>query len=98
MLQLYSAHRSASSYWAVDIYRGFLRPKATKAQQLRQARISTLVIMCAGWGFVLLVDSINEIWGFVTMAIGGTAMWPSLFAWYWARYVRTYGWMCTVAS
>jgi Na+/proline symporter len=81
---------SASSYWTVDIYKGFLRPHSTKAQQIRQARLSTLAIMLAGWGFVLLVHSINEIWGFVTMAIGGTAMWPSLFAWYWARYVQPF--------
>ena len=34
------------------------------------------------------VDSINEIWGFVTMALGGATTWPFLFAWYWSRCVH----------
>ena len=34
------------------------------------------------------VDSINEIWGFVTMALGGATTWPFLFAWFWSRCVH----------
>ena len=46
---------SASSYWAVDLYKGLLNKNASKEQMIWHARAATVIIMLAGLFFVLLV-------------------------------------------
>jgi len=88
---------NASSYWVVDIYKCIIRPRASKKELIWNARIATIGIMFLGWFLVLAVTSINEIWGFVTMAIGGASSWPAFFAWYWWRF-NGYGYCAGICT
>lgn len=88
---------SASSYWTVDIYQGAWNPRATKSALIWQARISTVAIMLLGWLLSLMLSSINEIWAFVTMTLGGATTWPAFFAWYWDRF-NGYGYCAGVGT
>lgn len=77
---------SSSSYWTVDLYQALINPKASDAQLLWNARVSTLFIMLAGLLLSLYVNTINRIWGFMTIAMAGGFIWPFFFAWYWSRF------------
>ncbi|KAF0716250.1 Aste57867_2938 [Aphanomyces stellatus] len=81
-----STINSASSYWTIDIYHAILAPQASPAQLLFQARLSTIIIMLAGWALSLGIGSINRIWGFMTIALCGGVVYPFFLSWYWARF------------
>ncbi|TYZ67435.1 hypothetical protein PybrP1_012810, partial [[Pythium] brassicae (nom. inval.)] len=77
---------SSSAYWTVDIYHALVNPSASERQLLWHARASTLFVMLSGLLLSLYVDSINHIWGFMTIAVAGGFVWPFFFAWYWSRF------------
>ncbi|RHZ01286.1 hypothetical protein DYB26_005306 [Aphanomyces astaci] len=81
-----STINGASSYWTIDIYQAMICPKATPAQLVLQARVSTVVIVLLGWGLSLGIGTINRIWGFMTIAMGGGVVYPYFLSWYWARF------------
>ena len=53
--------------------------------------------MLLGWFLSLMLSSINEIWAFVTMTLGGAPTWPAFFAWYWDRF-NGYGYCAGVGT
>lgn len=77
---------SSSAYWTVDIYHALVNPSASEQQLLWHARASTVVVMLSGLLLSLYVDSINHIWGFMTIAVAGGFVWPFFFSWYWSRF------------
>lgn len=77
---------SASAYWTVDIYHALVNPQASARQLVWHARGATLVVLLAGALLSLHVDTINRIWGFMTIALAGGFVWPFVFSWYWARF------------
>ncbi|ETV94701.1 hypothetical protein, variant [Aphanomyces invadans] len=81
-----STIHSASSYWTIDIYHAILHPRATAAQLVFQARLSTVVILLLGWLLSLGIVTINRIWGFMTIAMCGGVVYPFFLSWYWARF------------
>ncbi|RHY31656.1 hypothetical protein DYB32_003284 [Aphanomyces invadans] len=81
-----STIHSASSYWTIDIYHAILHPRATAAQLVFQARLSTVVIVLLGWLLSLGIVTINRIWGFMTIAMCGGVVYPFFLSWYWARF------------
>ena len=81
-----STINSASSYWTIDIYKALINPKASDTQLLRQARLSTCIIMAIGLLLSLTINTINRVWGFMTIAMGGGVIWPYFFSWYWSRF------------
>lgn len=88
---------SSSAYWTVDIYQALLNPQASERQLLWHARASSLCIMVAGLLLSLHVDTINRIWGFMTIAVAGGFVWPFFFSWYWSRF-NAYSCLCGVLS
>lgn len=77
---------SSSAYWTVDIYHALINPNATESQLLWHARASTLFVMASGLALSLYVNTINRIWGFMTIAMAGGFVWPFFFSWYWSRF------------
>jgi hypothetical protein len=65
-----------------DIYQAFLNPKASERQLLWHSRVVTIVIIAIGWGSSFAFESINDIWGFLTLTLGGGLLMPSVLRWY----------------
>ncbi len=77
---------SASAYWTIDIYQALINPKANEKKLLLQARLSTVAVMLAGLLLSLHVNTINRVWGFMTIAMAGGFIWPFFLSWYWYRF------------
>jgi Na+/proline symporter len=88
---------AASAYWTVDIYQALINPRASDRKLLLQARLSTVIVMLFGVLISLQVNTINRIWGFMTIAMAGGFVWPFFFSWYWARF-NAYGCFFGIAS
>jgi solute:Na+ symporter, SSS family len=86
---------SASAYWTVDIYQALINPEASERRLLWHARFSTIFIMAAGLALSLHVNTINRVWGFITIAMAGAFVWPYFFSWYWSRF-NALGYLCGV--
>jgi len=80
-----STINAGAAYWVKDIYQAYLNPQATEKQLLWHSRISSIIIVIIGLIFSLFIRNINEIWGWITMALGSGLLIPFLARWYWAR-------------
>jgi SSS family solute:Na+ symporter len=47
---------AAANLWTRNVYKEYLRPDATTAQQARQAKIASLVVKFGAVGFVVFID------------------------------------------
>ncbi|MFN3165475.1 MAG: sodium:solute symporter family transporter [Phycisphaeraceae bacterium] len=76
----------AAGVFMNDIYKQYLRPAAS----VREAVVSTwafiLVICSVGFVFAFQVKSINDIWGWIIMGLGGGLMMPTILRLYWWRF------------
>ncbi len=76
---------AGAAYWVKDIYQAFLRPQASAKQLLRHSRWSSVLIVVLGLLLSLNIANINQIWGWLTMSIGGGLVVPLFARWYWWR-------------
>ncbi|MFK7851897.1 MAG: sodium:solute symporter [Akkermansiaceae bacterium] len=69
-----------------DVYRKYLRPTA-KTKELIYASWGTVVIL-VGFGILMAnnVDSIEDIWGWLMLSLGGAFFVPNLLRLYWWRF------------
>jgi solute:Na+ symporter, SSS family len=80
-----STVNAGAAYWVKDIYQTYLNPNASQKQLLTHSRVSSVIIVILGLGFMLLIDNINEIWGWITSSLGAGLLIPTLARWYWWR-------------
>ncbi len=92
-----STVNSGASYWVKDIYQAYIRPDASEKQLMLHSRASSIAIVVIGLLFSLLIKNINEIWGWITMSIGGGLLIPLLVRWYWWR-LNGYGFAAGTAA
>jgi Na+/proline symporter len=81
-----SVVNGASAYWVKDIYQRFLNPRAGQKTLVRMSRIASTGIVVIGVSFSYTISNINDVWGWLTMSIGGGLLIPLLLRWYWWRY------------
>ena len=77
--------------WAVglitrDLYQGYLRPQATTKELIRISWIGTFAIGLIGYFMAFTVKNINDIWGWLMMALGTGFFVPSFIKFYWGRF------------
>ncbi len=77
--------------WAVgfitrDLYQGYLRPQAGTKELIKISWIGTFAIGAIGYIAAFTVDNINDIWGWLMMALGTGFFVPSAIKFYWARF------------
>jgi Na+/proline symporter len=77
--------------WAVgfitrDLYQGYLRPKAGVKELVRVSWIGTFAIGIIGYLLAFTVANINDIWGWIMMALGTGFFVPSAIKFYWGRF------------
>lgn len=80
-----STVNAGAAYWVKDIYQQYLNPKASEKQLMTHSRWSSVILVLLGLGFMLLIDNINEIWGWITSSLGAGLLIPTLARWYWWR-------------
>lgn len=77
--------------WAVgfitrDLYQGYIRPKAGTKELIRVSWIGTFAIGMIGYYMAFTVKNINDIWGWLMMALGTGFFVPSFIKFYWGRF------------
>jgi Na+/proline symporter len=80
-----STVNAGAAYWVKDIYQTYINPQATEKQLMRHGRWSSVLIVILGLGFMLAINNINEIWGWITSSLGAGLLIPTLMRWYWWR-------------
>jgi Na+/proline symporter len=77
--------------WAVgfithDIYHAYIKPKAKNKELITVSWISTFAIGLIGYYTAYNVKNINDIWGWLMMALGTGFFVPSFIKFYWGRF------------
>lgn len=92
-----STVNAGAAYWVKDIYQTYINPQATEKQLLSHSRWSSVLLVVLGLGFMLLIDNINDIWGYITSSLGAGLLIPTLARWYWWR-MNGYGFAVGTAA
>lgn len=75
-----------SAYFTRDIYQRHLRPLAQNAELIAATYVFAVALVTIGFVLAYNVESINQIWGWIIMALGGGLAVPSFLKFYWWRY------------
>ncbi|MDA3927072.1 MAG: Na+:solute symporter [Kiritimatiellae bacterium] len=73
-----------ASYVVNDVYLRFLKPKATAKQQVRMARIATVLLLLAGSGAALLLQGAKGAFDVLLQVGAGTGL-IYILRWFWWR-------------
>lgn len=92
-----STVNAGAAYWVKDIYQTYINPQATEKQLLSHSRWSSVLLVVCGLGFMLLINNINDIWGYITSSLGAGLLIPTLARWYWWR-MNGYGFAVGTAA
>lgn len=92
-----STVNAGAAYWVKDIYLEYIKPDADQKTLMRQSYWASILIVVVGLALMLVINNINEIWGWITMSIGGGLIIPQLIRWYWWR-INGYGYAIGMAT
>lgn len=90
-----STINAGGAYIVIDIYKRFINPDASERRLMRLSVIATVGITVACLLLASLMDSINQIWGWISMGFFGGLAVPLILRWYWGRLN---GWGYTVGT
>lgn len=77
---------SGAAYWVNDLYQRFLRPDADRKALIFQSRLASVAIVLFGLMSTYMFNSLNDVWGFLTMGFGVGLIVPQFIRWYWWRF------------
>lgn len=69
-----------------DIYQKYLRPSAQMREMLLATWIFIASIVAIGFLFAYSIKSINDVWDWIIMGLGGGMMMPTILRLYWWRF------------
>ena len=69
-----------------DLYQAYFRPQATTKELIRISWVATFAIGLIGFSLAFTVKNINDIWGWLMMALGTGFFVPSFIKLYWSRF------------
>lgn len=75
-----------SGLFVLDIYQKHLRPQATVRELIVTAWVFIAALVGSGFLFALSVKSINDIWVWFIMCLGGGLVAPLVLRFYWWRF------------
>lgn len=81
-----SVVNAGAAYWTRDIYQRFVNPDADERRLVWHSRVSTAVIVVVGMLSTYAFESLNDIWGWLTMGLGAGLLIPQFIRWYWWRF------------
>jgi Na+/proline symporter len=73
-------------FFTRDIYQAYLKPDATNRQLIRMNWLFGVILVAVSYLFGYTAESINDIWDWFIMALGGGLVVPSVLRFYWARF------------
>ncbi len=76
----------ACALFVRDLYQRFMRPRAGTSELIRASRVACVVISFAGFLLGCFTESINDIWGWIIMGLGGGLIAPMVLRMYWWRF------------
>jgi Na+/proline symporter len=77
---------STTAYFTRDLYQRYMRREATNKELLKASYIFAACLAAAGYLLAYNIRSINQIWGWIAMGLGGGLALPSMLKFYWWRY------------
>jgi len=80
-----STVNAGAAYWVKDIYQTYINPKASEKTLMAHSRWASVILVVLGLGFMLLINNINDIWGWITSSLGAGLLIPTMTRWYWWR-------------
>lgn len=75
----------SAAYFVRDIYQRHIHPGASNKQLVRTSHITCVILVIGGFILGYSTKSINEIWDWIMVGIGGGIALPGLLRWYWWR-------------
>jgi len=69
-----------------DLYRKYFRPKAQTKELIRASWATVALLVVGGVLFAQNAESIEDIWGWLMMGLGGAFLVPNLLRLYWWRF------------
>jgi SSS family solute:Na+ symporter len=76
---------TAAGFFSQDLYRGFFRKHASNKELMWVNYSISIVLVIGGLIFGFYAKSINDVWGWIVMGLGGGLV-PSLLMFYWWRF------------
>ena len=77
---------STTAFLTRDLYQGYIRPKAKNKELITVTYGFGALVMGIGFVMAYSVESINDIWGWITMALVGGILIPTVLRLYWWRF------------
>ena len=81
-----SVVNAGAAYWTRDIYQRFIRPEASESRLVWHSRASSALIVVVGMLSTYAFESLNDVWGWLTMGLGAGLLIPQFIRWYWWRF------------
>ncbi|MFQ5805967.1 MAG: sodium:solute symporter [Phycisphaerae bacterium] len=81
-----SAVNQSAAYFTRDIYQRYWRPRAGNRELLLSTYLYILIVVAGGFAMAYGSASINEIWGWIIMGLGGGMLVPTMLKFYWWRF------------
>ncbi len=81
-----STINQTGAYFTRDIYQRYVRPAAKNRELLVATYAFTLVMVIGGFAMAYTAKSINDIWGWIAMGLGGGLLVPGILKFYWWRF------------
>lgn len=75
-----------TSQFVNDFYKKYIRPKASTKELILASWITVISIVTLSFLFSLKLESINDIWGWITMGFGAGLLVPLFLRLYWWRF------------
>ena len=76
----------AAGYFVRDVYQRYLRPSADTRELILTSYAFSVFMVALGFALGYTVESINDIWGWIIMGLGGGLANPFLLRFYWWRF------------
>lgn len=77
---------ATAGYFTRDIYQRYLRPHATNLELMYATYLFIIVLVGSAILMAYSTESINDIWGWIMMGLGGGLLIPSILRLYWWRF------------
>ncbi|MBM3311507.1 MAG: sodium:solute symporter [Candidatus Aminicenantes bacterium] len=77
---------ASTGFLTRDLYQGYLRPKASDRELIYASYAFGILVNAAGFAMAYSTESINDIWGWITMGLVGGLTVPTVLRLYWWRF------------
>jgi solute:Na+ symporter, SSS family len=75
-----------TAYFTRDIFQRYLRPHASNRELILSSYLFIVLLVATGFLLAYYIQSINQIWGWIIMGLGGGLAIPSFLKFFWWRY------------